>query len=419
MFISDRTGWWNLFATDVGAAPDGGQPAEPVALWPADHEFADPQWVLGMSSYGITDDGTLVCSWTADGYARLGTLDLGSGERVEIDHDATAVSSVRVGGASGLLVLGFSDRPTALVGLDLAEPTSLAVVREAAPRRLDPALFSVAEAVTWHSPDGEEVYGFYSCPHHPGFRGEDGELPPLVVMSHGGPTGMSRPIFDLGLQFWTTRGIGVLTVNYRGSSGYGRAYRDRLRGSWGVVDVDDCASGAVAMASLGRADPHRLAIRGGSAGGYTTLAALAFRDVFTAGASLFGVGDLESLARDTHKFESRYLDGLVGPLPEARDIYRERSPIHHVDQIRCPMILLQGRDDKVVPPSQAESMAAAVRAKGLPVALLVFEGEGHGFRKAETVVRAFEAEAYFYSRVFGFDLADEVEPVEIENLPGG
>jgi len=346
---------------------------------------------------------------------------MGRPSRLEVETDVVGgvVKAIRVGGASGLLVLGFSDRPTALVGLDLAEPTSLAVVREAAPRRLDPALFSVAEAVTWHSPDGEEVYGFYSCPHHPGFRGEDGELPPLVVMSHGGPTGMSRPIFDLGLQFWTTRGIGVLTVNYRGSSSYGRAYRDRLRGSWGVVDVDDCASGAVAMASLGRADPHRLAIRGGSAGGYTTLAALAFRDVFTAGASLFGVGDLESLARDTHKFESRYLDGLVGPLPEARDIYRERSPIHHVDQIRCPMILLQGRDDKVVPPSQAESMAAAVRAKGLPVALLIFEGEGHGFRKAETVVRAFEAEAYFYSRVFGFDLADEVEPVEIENLPGG
>jgi dipeptidyl aminopeptidase/acylaminoacyl peptidase len=251
---------------------------------------------------------------------------------------------------------------------------------------------------------------------NPAFRGPEGELPPLIVMSHGGPTGMSLPTYDNRVQFWTTRGMGVLTVNYRGSCGYGRAYRDRLKGMWGVIDVDDCASGAVAMASMLRADPHRLAIRGGSAGGYTTLAALAFRDVFTAGASLFGVADLEMLARDTHKFESRYLDSLIGPYPEARDLYLERSPIHHVEQISCPMILLQGRDDPIVPLNQAESMAAAVRAKGLPVALVVFDGEGHGFRKAENVARAYEAEAYFYSRVFGFQLADDVEPIEIENL---
>jgi dipeptidyl aminopeptidase/acylaminoacyl peptidase len=277
-------------------------------------------------------------------------------------------------------------------------------------------MVSLAEPVSWRGQDGEPVHGFYSAPVSSAFRGPEGELPPLIVMSHGGPTGMSTPVFDSRLQFWTTRGIGVLSVNYRGSSGYGRAYRDRLRGSWGVVDVDDCASGATAMASMGRADPQRLAIRGGSAGGYTTLAALTFRDVFTAGASLFGVADLELLARDTHKFESRYLDGLVGPYPEARALYLERSPIHHVDQISCPMILLQGRDDPVVPLNQAQSMADAVRTKGLPIALIVFDGEGHGFRKAENVVRSYEAEAYFYSRVFGFDLADDVLPVEIENL---
>src|SRR5207247_1183743 len=239
---------------------------------------------------------------------------------------------------------------------------------------------------------------------------------PLLVLSHGGPTGATSATFSLRTQFWTSRGIAVLDVNYGGSTGYGRAYRERLNGQWGVVDVDDCVNGARYLAERGEVDPGRLAIRGGSAGGYTTLCAVTFRDLFRAGASYFGVGDLEAMARDTHKFESRYLDSLVGPYPERRDLYVERSPIHHTDRLSCPVIFFQGLEDKVVPPNQAEAMVEALRAKGVPVAYVPFEGEQHGFRKAENIKRSLDAELYFYSRVFGFELADEVEPVPIENL---
>ena len=222
---------------------------------------------------------------------------------------------------------------------------------------------------------------------------------------------------DLGVQFWTSRGIGVLDVNYGGSTGYGREYRERLNGDWGVVDVDDCCNAALYIVSQGDADPDRLAIDGGSAGGYTTLAALTFKDVFKAGASHYGVSDLEALAKETHKFESRYLDGLVAPYPEGKDLYQERSPINHTEQLSCPLILFQGLEDQIVPPNQAEMMFDAVRAKGIPTAYIPFEGEQHGFRRSENIKRALEAELYFYSKVFGFDLADEIDPVEIFNLP--
>jgi dipeptidyl aminopeptidase/acylaminoacyl peptidase len=238
----------------------------------------------------------------------------------------------------------------------------------------------------------------------------------LIVESHGGPTSASAPSFDLGIQFWTSRGFAILDVNYGGSTGYGRAYRERLNGTWGVVDVDDCVSGALALAARGLVDRERMVIRGGSAGGFTTLAALAFRDVFRAGASYYGIGDLEAMVLDTHKFESRYLDSLVGPYPEAIEVYRQRSAIHHVDKLNSAMILLQGLDDKVVPPNQAMTMADAVRAKGLPVALLTFEGEGHGFRMAESIERALDAELSFYGQVFGFTPADDIPVLAIDNL---
>jgi dipeptidyl aminopeptidase/acylaminoacyl peptidase len=237
-------------------------------------------------------------------------------------------------------------------------------------------------------------------------------------MSHGGPTGAASPSLSLEIQFWTSRGIAVLDVNYGGSTGYGRAYRERLNGQWGVVDVDDCVNGALYLAKLGRVDRDRLAITGGSAGGYTTLCALTFRDAFKAGASHFGIGDLETFVKDTHKFESHYLDRLVGPYPEREDLYYQRSAINFVDRLAVPVILLQGLEDKIVPPNQAEAMFAAVKAKGLPVAYLPFVGEQHGFRRAENIQRALEAELYFYAQVFGFDLADPIEPVEIENLSG-
>jgi dipeptidyl aminopeptidase/acylaminoacyl peptidase len=245
-----------------------------------------------------------------------------------------------------------------------------------------------------------------------------------MVKIHGGPTGATTPVLTLGIQYWTSRGFAVLDVNYGGSSGYGRAYRERLRGKWGIVDVDDAVNGALYLVRRGNVDPARLVITGGSAGGYTVLCALAMRDVFKAGASHYGIADLELLARNaretnSHKFESRYEDGLVAPYPDGIDIYRQRSPVNHADGLSCPIIFFQGTDDKIVPPQQAERMVAAMRTKKLPVAHIVFEGEGHGFRRAENIKRALDAELFFYSRVFGFQIADTVEPVAIENLPGG
>ena len=237
------------------------------------------------------------------------------------------------------------------------------------------------------------------------------------MISHGGPTGATSTTLRLDVQYWTSRGFALLDVNYGGSTGYGTAYRRRLNGKWGIVDVDDCANGARFLAERGDVDPERMAIKGGSAGGYTTLSALTFRDVFSAGASYYGISDLEALAQDTHKFESRYLDTMIGPYPDRKDLYVERSPIHHTEWLSCPIILFQGLEDKVVPPNQAEMMLDALRKKGLPVAYVPFEGEQHGFRMAENIKRSLDAELYFYSRVFGFELADPVEPVAIENLP--
>jgi len=248
-------------------------------------------------------------------------------------------------------------------------------------------------------------------------NGAPGTRPPLLVFGHGGPPGATSPELELKLQFWTSRGFAVLDVNYRGSTGYGRAYRDRLAGGWGIVDVEDCVAGAQYLGQEGLADPNRLAIRGGSAGGYTALAALCFHDTFNAGASHYGISDLAVLARDTHKFESRYLDWLVGPYPQSETTYAARSPIHHVDKFTCPVIFFQGLEDKVVPPNQAELMVNALDDKGLSVAYLAFAGEQHGFRRAETIQRTLEAELYFYGRIFGFVPHDIMAPVDIRNLP--
>jgi dipeptidyl aminopeptidase/acylaminoacyl peptidase len=260
------------------------------------------------------------------------------------------------------------------------------------------------------------AHAFYYPPKNKDYEAPEGEKPPLIVISHGGPTGATSSTLSLRIQYWTSRGIGVVDVNYGGSTGYGRAYRERLNGNWGVVDVDDCANAARFLVEQGKADGERLIIRGGSAGGYTTLAALTFRNVFKAGASYYGISDLEALEQDCHKFESRYNTSLIAPYPEAKALYVERSPIHHTQRLSCPIIMFQGMDDKVVPPNQAEMMLAAMREKGLPVAYIAFEGEGHGFRKAENIKRSLDAELYFYSRVFGFHLADAIEPIEIENL---
>jgi len=281
---------------------------------------------------------------------------------------------------------------------------------------VDSGYLSAAQPVVFATEEGKTAYAFYYPPRNSDFQAPTGEKPPLLVKSHGGPTGAASTALHLGYQYWTSRGIGVLDVNYGGSTGYGREYRERLNENWGIVDVDDCANAALHLVAKGEADGDRLAIDGGSAGGYTTLAALTFKEVFKAGASLYGVSDLETLVKETHKFESKYLDGLVGPYPECQGLYAERSPINHTDRLSCPLILFQGLEDQIVPPNQAEMMFDAVRAKGVPTAYIPFEGEQHGFRRSENIKRALEAELYFYSKVFGFELADEIMPVDIENL---
>ena len=290
------------------------------------------------------------------------------------------------------------------------------MLRSSEDRELDPGHLSVPEPIEFPTEGGRTAHALYYPPANRDFQGPAGERPPLVVASHGGPTAGIVSDLHVGFQFFTSRGIAVVDVDYGGSTGYGRAYRKRLEGQWGIVDVDDCAAAAQFLADRGDVDPARLAIRGGSAGGYTTLCALTFRDVFAAGASYYGVADAAALAVDTHKFESRYLDRLIGPWPQAEALYRERSPIHFTDRLSCPVILLQGLEDEVVPPAQAEMMAAALDAKAIPHAYLPFPGEQHGLRQAAHIRRALEAELYFYSRVFGFNLADPVEPVPITHL---
>lgn len=415
IFATDRTNWWNLYRCDLDQAD------AITALHPMESAFASPQWSLGMQPYAVVNDDLLLCRWLENGLARLGTLQVSDGRLTEIDTSACVVTSISSHGNQAVVLLGYPDRAPALTLLDLTRSgreragAQLTEIRRASEVELPPELISRAQPVSWDSDHGT-VYGWFYKPANPQFDPPAGTLPPLITMSHGGPTGYSGPDLRISYQYWTSRGFAILDVNYSGSTGYGRAYRERLKGNWGVVDVADCIAGAQAMADRGLADPDRLAIQGGSAGGYTTLRALTSSDVFDAGVSMYGIGDLTALARDTHKFESHYLDGLVGPYPEAQALYADRSPINQVEQLGCPMLILQGLEDKVVPPSQANSMREAVLAKGLPVACVMFEGEGHGFRKAETIKASIRAQLFFYSKVFGFTPAEDLPVVEIENL---
>jgi dipeptidyl aminopeptidase/acylaminoacyl peptidase len=314
-----------------------------------------------------------------------------------------------------LLGVGSPTEPSAVVRLDL-DTRRIEVLRSETAVTIDRGYLSIPQPIEFPTDADRTAYAIYYAPKNRDCAAPAGERPPLLVMSHGGPTGAARSALNLAVQYWTSRGIAVVDVNYGGSTGYGRAYRERLNGEWGIVDMNDCANAALHLVRQGLADPARLAITGSSAGGYTTLCVLTFRSEFRAGASHFGVSDLEALASDTHKFESRYLDRLVGPYPERRELYRARSPINHAERLSCPLILFQGLEDKVVPPEQSRRMFEAARAKGLPVAYLAFEGEQHGFRQAASIKRALDGELYFYSRIFGFALADPVEPVAIENL---
>ena len=405
-FISDRTNWWNLYREVDGTIE---------AVYPMEAEFGLPQWVFGMSTYAFESYKQIICTYTQRGISFLARLDTETLELEEIETQYTYINSVKAAPGQVLFVAGSPTQKLAVVLRDLVDGSE-EVLRYSSESPIDPAYTSVPQEIEIPTTGGKEAYAFFYPPQNHDFTAPGGEKPLLLVMSHGGPTGATLPVYDAEIQYYTSRGIAVIDVNYGGSSGYGREYRQRLNGEWGVVDVDDCANGALYLVERGDVDAQRLMITGGSAGGYTTLCALTFKDVFKAGASHFGIGDLETFAGDTHKFESRYLDNLVGPFPEMRELYRERSAINYLDQLNCPMILFQGSEDKIVPPNQSQEMYQAVKSKGLPVAYLEFEGEQHGFRKAENIKRALDGELYFYSKVFGFELADEIEPVEIDNL---
>jgi len=405
-FVSDRSGWWNLYRVDERTV---------TPLHPAEMEFAGPLWLFGASNFAFLDDGRIACQFERNGVAHLGILDPVSGELLDLDlpHTAFDYPWLHAEGSQLVFIGGAPTIPMQVVSLDFAS-RAVEVLRESLSVDLDQSLFSVPRTIEFPTEGGLTAFAHHYPPSNPAFVAPEGERPPLIVMSHGGPTGESTPEFDLRKQYFTSRGFAVVDVNYGGSTGYGRAYRQRLVGNWGVVDMMDCINAARYLVERGEADGERLVIRGGSAGGYTTLCALTFHDDFAAGASYFGISDLEPFAMgDTHKFESRYEHTLVGPFPEAIDLYRARSPIHFVDMISCPMLLLQGDQDEVVPPSQSEVMVEALAAKGIPHAYLLFEGEQHGFRKAETIHRAYEAELSFYAQILGFELGDPIEPVPI------
>lgn len=401
-FLDDRSGYWNFHALrgdDIVALHE-----EPV-------DYCHPAWAFG-SDWVPLDYGQIACHPIIGGAARAGTFSDGS-----FTPWPTNAVSVALGTPEGSripVVEAGRDYPERLRVFDL-DTGAWAEVRESTSIDIDHSYYSVAQQRAWRGEVGE-VHAFYYPPTNPDYVAPEGELPPLKVLSHGGPTGLSTPQLRLDRQYWTSRGWAILDVNYSGSAGYGRAYRERLQGKWGVADVRDCADGARVMVDEGLADPERLAIEGGSAGGYTTLAALTSTDVFTAGNCLYGIGDLDVMARETHKFESRYLFGLLGGTPdEIPQVYRERSPIHHLDRLSCPMLIQQGADDRVVPPNQAKMMASAVRAKGLPVALLMYDGEGHGFRAAENIRASIEGALSFFGQVYGYQ-PPNVPVLPIENL---
>jgi dipeptidyl aminopeptidase/acylaminoacyl peptidase len=400
-FVCDRTGWWNLYSHDLRTGI-----TRPLAAMAA--EFGQAPWSLGISSYAFAGRDRIVASYTAGGLGRLAVLDLVGGNLDTLDVPFTEFRSVRARGNHVAFCAGAPDRPASIVWLDLGS-RRLEVIKQATDAADDPAIkryFSQAKPVEFPTEDGKTAFAIYYPPANPDYAAKPEEKPPLIVRCHGGPTSAASTTLSLGIQFWTSRGIAVLDVNYGGSTGYGREYRNRLHLKWGIVDVDDSVNGAKFLVERGQVDPRRLVIAGGSAGGYTCLAALTFRDMFQGGASYYGVSDLVALAKDTHKFESHYLDWLIGPYPQAKAIYDARSPVHHTQHLSKPIIFMQGEEDAIVPPQQTEMMVAALRDKAIAVGYLLFSGEQHGFRQGPNIQRALDAELYFYAfAVFGTTLS--------------
>ena len=393
-FISDRTGWWQLYRYSGECVQSVLQEQPPLA------EFGRPQWILGTSSFAMTGPSSLLASYVREGHWRLATINTETEQLADISTKLQPLEWVTATKTHAIWIGASSLQAPAVVKTDLQSGITT-TLRTSNITSIDAESISKPVEIVFPT-DGDQAHGFFYPPCNSNWRSNTDEHPPLIVLSHGGPTAAASSTLNLKIQFWTSRGFGVVDVNYRGSSGYGREYRQKLHGQWGIVDVVDVVNAARYLVDQGQADAQRLIIRGASAGGYTTLAALVrYPEVFSAGASYYGVVDIEALARDTHKFESRYLETLVGSYTESRDLYLERSPIHAMDQLACPLILFQGLEDRVVPPNQSQMVAEAARAKGLPVKLLTFDGEQHGFKKAETIVRCFEAELSFYKNIFG------------------
>jgi dipeptidyl aminopeptidase/acylaminoacyl peptidase len=393
-FASDRSNWWNLYRFDLAS-----RTSEPLA--PMAAEFGVPLWRLGPSTYACAGPDRIVCAYSTGGLSQLAVLDLKGKVLRPLETPFTEFSFVRADDNSAVFRAGAPNHPASIVTLDLTSGIHRVLKRET--DLLDQSELQIAnylspvKSVEFSTTNGNSAYGLFYPPHNPDYSGPADERPPLLVKCHGGPTASASSVLDLTTQFWTSRGIAVLDINHSGSTGFGRAFRDRLHLNWGIVDVDDCINGAKFLVAEGLVDDKRIVIRGGSAGGYTTLAALVFHDFFHGGASYYGVSDLAALARETHKFESRYLDWLIGPYPQTEERYRERSPLYHADQLSKPVIFFQGSEDAVVPPNQTEALVEALRRKGKPVGYLLFSGEQHGFRKAATIQRCLEAELQFYS----------------------
>jgi dipeptidyl aminopeptidase/acylaminoacyl peptidase len=403
-FISDRSNWWNLYRYRD-------KRIEPVFSLEA--ELASPLWTLGQANYALTGDGRAIVRYGVGARDRLGVVDLQSGEITPVDLPFVGLSNLQFVSPNAAAAIAASPtEEAAVVTIDLSTGGHR-VLRAPGSLKLDPAFVSVAEPIEFPTAGGLTAHAFYYPPTNPEFTAVPRETPPLVVKVHGGPTSHSKPELAMATQYWTSRGFALLDVNHGGSSGFGREYRERLNANWGIVEVADVVAAVKYLVDAGRVDGNRVAIRGGSAGGFTVLAALAFHDVFKAGANYYGVSDLEALARDTHKFESRYLDRLVAPLPQGRAIYEARAPIRHLEKFNAPLITFQGKEDKVVPPDQSRAIVTALKSKGVPVAYIEFEGEQHGFRKAETIVRSLESELAFYGQVFGFTPAGPLPPIEL------
>ncbi len=387
-FVSDRNNWWNIYRWRDDKAE---------AVFTLDAEFATPQWVFGMSTYGFLSGDTLFCCFSQQGFWQLGLINTTTKALTKISTDFRDIANIHCRNGRGYFIAASNTQSAQLWCYANGEVNALTNTTQA----IDARFFSAPQAIKFPTRDGESAHGFFYAPKNPEIEDSAEQKPPLLVMCHGGPTGATESSLNLKIQFWTSRGFAVLDVNYRGSTGYGRQYRDRLKNNWGITDVIDVCSGVDYLAAQHLIDKHKVAIRGSSAGGYTVLAALTFSDVFKAGASLYGIGDLEALARDTHKFEAHYLDSLVGEYPAQQKIYRDRSPIYHIVQLNCPVIFLQGLQDKVVPPAQAEAMVAALQTKGITTKYVTFDDEGHGFRQAQNIQRALNEELAFYLQIFG------------------